>query len=65
MDGWMDGGEEEDKGNPEASTGTWLKGDGGGGDMDITHTNFSVVNGEPRAGTRKTRLTRGEMGKRC
>ena len=28
MDGRMDGGEREDKGNPEASTGTWIKGDG-------------------------------------
>ena len=28
LDDGMEGGEKEDKGNPEASTGTWIKGDG-------------------------------------
>ena len=52
MDGRSDGAGEgkEDKGNPEASTGTWIKGDGAEGevDMDISHTthtrtNFSII----------------------
>ena len=52
--GWMGevterGRGREDKGNPEASTGTWIKGDGAAaGVMDISHTthtrtNFSII----------------------
>ena len=49
MDGRSDGAGEgrgkEDKGNPEASTGTWIKGDSALGGMDISHTptNFLVI----------------------